>query len=623
MLRQAVDLRLAALIGLVALGTLFAIELTRVCVGYLVYSIDLSPALWGGIGILAVILLPIAAIGLTPRAGARRVSQNAAIALIISWGLVQVIQIPALRIVLAAAGIAAWAVLMIVLLTSQRRQAGLGFVLGLALNLGLGIVTRGSYLSWAPSIGDLIGAFVLLALAASLVGLVRWPEHVSEPELINCLPVMTIGPMLALFHLVTGNLGFAQVHANLGLTAAGGAMTIGLALGLIIALLRSYGLTTLPAGGFVAFRFIAFDLIVGGIALWILWSSSDLRLLGLVFTTATSVELGLLALFGRAQEQQPGLRDTAIAFSIGMGLQFALLFIYYMTPGQAVALIVAWLLLGLAAALRVREGSIGVAFQLPNFAAPAGVVIILLVLANGVSLLTMPGEPPNVQLPRELRVMTYNIHAGFNQEQRWNLPETIETIEVQEPDIVILQEVSRGWLTRGGMQQLEWLASELDMSSIWGPASADGLWGNVILTNGAIAGRFVDDFHALDRSAVGARLETSFGLLLTIGTHFADPKGGTGQAQVEQLLGHWDGQSTAIIAGDFNAPPEHDVIQRLLEAGLVDAGAEFPAGTATSQRGERIDYIFVSPDIEVLDTRVIESEASDHRPVVVDLRLPG
>ncbi len=36
----------------------------------------------------------------------------------------------------------------------------------------------------------------------------------------------------------------------------------------------------------------------------------------------------------------------------------------------------------------------------------------------------------------------------------------------------------------------------------------------------------------------------------------------------------------------------------------------------------RIDYVFHTADLEASDAGVIRSEASDHFPVVVDLRLP-
>ena len=81
----------------------------------------------------------------------------------------------------------------------------------------------------------------------------------------------------------------------------------------------------------------------------------------------------------------------------------------------------------------------------------------------------------------------------------------------------------------------------------------------------------------------------------------------------------------AILAGDYNAHPEDVTITKLTGSGLVDAGAK--AGIAdefTYSSGaphERIDYVFVSPDVTPVSARVLEGTASDHRPVLVVVRL--
>ncbi len=84
--------------------------------------------------------------------------------------------------------------------------------------------------------------------------------------------------------------------------------------------------------------------------------------------------------------------------------------------------------------------------------------------------------------------------------------------------------------------------------------------------------------------------------------------------QVEQLLDFWNERTPAVIAGDFNAPPDSDVVQMMHEAGFDDS-ADLIGDATTSEDERRIDYIFTTPDIEVTEVRIDEIWTSDHLPV--------
>ena len=60
-------------------------------------------------------------------------------------------------------------------------------------------------------------------------------------------------------------------------------------------------------------------------------------------------------------------------------------------------------------------------------------------------------------------------------------------IEEQQPDIVALQEVTRGWVIYGSFDMLVWLSQRLDMPYVYGPA-ADSVWGNAILSRYPMSG---------------------------------------------------------------------------------------------------------------------------------------
>lgn len=226
----------------------------------------------------------------------------------------------------------------------------------------------------------------------------------------------------------------------------------------------------------------------------------------------------------------------------------------------------------------------------------------------------------------ELVVMTYNIQSGYDSRDRWDLEATAQVIETAQPDVVLLQEVSRGWLVTSSTDQLSWLARRLGMQASWGPASADGLWGNAILTRGRPLEVRTTRFRTtenLRRGAVAVRLATPHGSVWLANTHLDDPRSATGVrlVQIEELLVFLRPWRPVVLGGDFNAEPGSPEYQRLLEAGLIDAAAAIGATGPTSADQRRIDYLFVTGEFEVSGGRVPSVTASDHRPVVVRLTL--
>jgi vancomycin resistance protein VanJ len=80
----------------------------------------------------------------------------------------------------------------------------------------------------------------------------------------------------------------------------------------------------------------------------------------------------------------------------------------------------------------------------------------------------------------------------------------------------------------------------------------------------------------------------------------------------------------SLVAGDFNSPPGSHGL-RPLRRRLADAFAADGSGFGFTFPNRlpllRIDYLLVSPELAVLDCRVLRTGASDHRAVVADLRL--
>jgi endonuclease/exonuclease/phosphatase family metal-dependent hydrolase len=102
-------------------------------------------------------------------------------------------------------------------------------------------------------------------------------------------------------------------------------------------------------------------------------------------------------------------------------------------------------------------------------------------------------------------------------------------------------------------------------------------------------------------------------------------------AETVDILGDDPPGAAQLLLGDFNAPPEAPELSRLWtavdDAWLVADSTEGDGRTYPAlDPQKRIDYVTVSPNLRVRSAVVPDAPevvaASDHRPVVADLRLP-
>jgi endonuclease/exonuclease/phosphatase family metal-dependent hydrolase len=221
-------------------------------------------------------------------------------------------------------------------------------------------------------------------------------------------------------------------------------------------------------------------------------------------------------------------------------------------------------------------------------------------------------------------VMTYNLNNGFNSNGKLNIDEMAEVIEDSRPDIVAIQEVSRGSLVDGRVDMLAWLSYRLHMPYVFGP-TADHFWGNAILSRYPIVAYSRENLPPPDlliqRGFILALIDLgNFQQIKVITTQFDPLKGDTDirQLQAQTIIDFRGELDSAVILGDFGAQPQDPEIFMLYQARLEDAALRwndtntFPADNPQ----ERIDYIWTSPDLRAIDGGVPSSIASDHLPVV-------
>jgi endonuclease/exonuclease/phosphatase family metal-dependent hydrolase len=247
----------------------------------------------------------------------------------------------------------------------------------------------------------------------------------------------------------------------------------------------------------------------------------------------------------------------------------------------------------------------------------------------------------------ELRVVSYNIHTGIGSDGRLDLARTAQTLEAVDADVIGLQEVDVHWAARSEWRdQARALATELQMRVFFAPIydfdpAAPGeprrKYGLAVLTDLPVVHTENHSITRLSTQGTDPVPEPAPGfpeVVVNVGgalvhvyvTHLdyrADPA--VRAMQVDDTLAILDEDrdgAQQVLVGDFNAPPDAPELAPLWSE-LVDSwdvagsgsGLTFPATEPT----KRIDYVTHSPSIRTRDVAVVQTQASDHLPVVADL----
>ena len=530
------------------------------------------------------------------------------------------------------------------------RRSGWGF--GLALLVGLALDTAlaglGGGWDYAWSITPLTVALAGLLAGAALWALAALPDPAPGPRpgrrVAAVLPLAGIGPALFLHVLAWQNLGWQAV---LGGRSPGRAFLLvmvanlaALAAGTAVSLAREVRwpvLGTALAGLAVAVALVG----EATVAATVLGQASAAVLVVTIVRRAAGPA-------GAASDRggAAGLGLLAAAWTAGMVLFVLLVFAYYAAYDVVVPAGNGWLpalaaaLLGLAAAgsMLGRRGQAGQATGARvsrRDLVPVGIGVALL-LAPLVAWATAPGPVPGT-LPaggpaRGVRVLSYNLHFGFDVSGWSDLEGVARAIEASGAEVVGLQEVSRGWYVNGATDMLAWLQRRLRMPYARFAGASDAIWGNAVLSRYPIVAgevvRLPREGVPLRRNALRVELDLGAGRRLgVVVTHLHHVEGEAGArvrlAQVPRLLELVAGRPATVLMGDLNAEPGSAEIALLRAAGLTDAFTAAGGGPAVEptwpadRPDRRIDWIWLSGDLAATGFVATTSTASDHRGIAV------
>lgn len=489
---------------------------------------------------------------------------------------------------------------------AELGELATGVVLGVLLQVAGQMALHGLDLELLRGASSVVAA---AALAVLLVVVLRMRRPAWGG---GAWGAFALGPFLFLELTLLGNLGRVEVTSGLGPAVT----QVAVAAGFVIALvLLAFGVPR------------SLRVILGAVSVIALVPATTLGAFEAVQLAVA--QAGLVLALGAAFMMGPSRWRGRVYLGSTAGLIafFALVFVFYSYRDRGEALWPVAALLVVAPSVFARGTPVRSTWR-PAIAAAIAALGAIAIGALPPATTSLAGIAP---APGEIAVLQYNVHQGLD---FWSVPSAealVDRIESANADLVALQEVNRGWDLSAGIDFFAYVRWRLPQyHAAYGPMDTP-LFGNAILSRYPIAdsgyGILPHLNSALNRGYTWANVDAPGGRVFVVSTHFTAYEGFDAEriAQADAFVGVWQKRSRSILAGDYNAHPQDTTITRLLAAGLVDApaaggiGAQFTYASGAPR--ERIDYVFVSPDVETASARVLDGTASDHSPVLVVLRL--
>lgn len=509
--------------------------------------------------------------------------------------------------------------------TAGGRQAAIGIMLGAGVSIGVQTVLRTWDPLWRGGATGIVWALLLVAAGVALAVLTRHDPAEGRPR-----RTWSLGPALALLVMVLANPAFVAAQSGLGLVTAAAVLLLAAAATVWVLLVPDVLTPALRVVCAVALPvLIALAFLLPGVP--------ALIAAGLAQITTGVVLAGSLS---TRRPAPPGIARTAVATGGVGGILVLVLLVYLLDYDVPLGVDNAWVVVAGAVLLALS----GLRRTTPGVDPRTGEGPVAPPLrANALRLLVLPsvllllvgwwhpwGHLVRVTHDDGLSVLSWNLHYGVAPDTRVDLEQIARTIEDQQPDVVALQEVSRGWVLGGGADMATWLAERLDMYVAYAPA-ADRQFGNLLLSRTPMTDVQVIELPygegPQQRSAVTARVQAEDGSwvrVTSVHLQHRDQNTATRLAQLDALAAALPDDGPAVLAGDFNAEPGWPEPEQLLAEGwtsAVDSAGDPAELTFPSVDPEvRIDWVF-GRGVTFTAATVLDDDSSDHRALVVDVQV--
>jgi endonuclease/exonuclease/phosphatase family metal-dependent hydrolase len=501
--------------------------------------------------------------------------------------------------------------------------ARLGVIGGAALSYAVLAVLASVDLAWRTGTFGALGTLTVLAVTAP--PLLRATRALDGGRAAAAWPWGTLGPALVLLGVLVGPTGRIAVATGWGpgrVTATSVAVLTLVVLGGLVAA-RSGPLLAGTAGAVLVLTGAAAALDVGAVS-------------AVAGQAALAAGLGLVVVSGgRGGGTSP--RRRGVVTGASLVLFGALVFAAYagslvvLPFGVNAVMLTAAALLAIATLLStLRAARLGREPASSLLAAATAATVVAAMVLAGVGSLRSPvdAEPPSDD--GSLRLVLANVHYGYDVEGRQRALEVGDLLAELGADLIVLNEVDRGWLITGSPDLLSTYTLATGLEPVFAGAS-DQVWGNALLTRLRVLEvqrtRLPRGRDALARSVLTVVVELPDGSPLgVIVTHLSniDRQGDTRLPQAQAVAAIVarlrERGIPAIVAGDLNArpgDPELAVLEDLeLTRALPESRPTFPDVSATVQ----IDHVLIPAGLVVTRADTLATGLSDHRFVIVTVR---
>lgn len=223
----------------------------------------------------------------------------------------------------------------------------------------------------------------------------------------------------------------------------------------------------------------------------------------------------------------------------------------------------------------------------------------------------------DVPSPGSIRLFSANVRAGSD-----HVADVVAEARANGADLVVLQEIEPhdavGLPDRG-------------IGAGYGHAILDplpGYFGGAVLSRWPIVGSSIS---VGGYPMISARVSTPHGELDIVNVHVVAPldaehhrRWSTQLVELRTLLA--GAELPLVLAGDFNATPDHVELRRVAEAGTGvgelerRSSATFPSGWPIPPL-VALDHVIGSRDVSLVGSSTVDVVGSDHRGLVVDIEL--
>ena len=231
------------------------------------------------------------------------------------------------------------------------------------------------------------------------------------------------------------------------------------------------------------------------------------------------------------------------------------------------------------------------------------------------------GDAPVAAAPKRLRIATWNIRAARSAP----VDAIAAELQAMQADVIALQEVDVRTRRTGFVDEPAALAAVLGFHYVFAASIKwdEGDYGLAVLSRWPLT---QIRRHRLDATQAGEPrivLEVTVcagGRPLRVFNHHADGRAASRDAGFAELsrIVRADAGPGVLVLGDFNEHSDAPGVRGLIDAGLVDLGAERNVDTADNGR---IDYLLADGPLARFTSpaRVWRTDRSDHNAVLADL----